>query len=182
MRTKFKQQFTELHTHANLLVCLAPCRHRTWVCEAPTDAHHWGRQDLKDAKFEMGNQQKELEAKSVSQLLLLMPRRSLKLAEAAVRVLWDLLLFWAVSFLPLFSVRDIVPKCHGGGETQTGCFCCMILAVTQQQAKRSKTTTLLSCTTLQLAPTWKACSMCKAQPLWQPLHAECFSFKMPFVS
>lgn len=29
MRTKFKQQFTELHTHASLLVCLAPCRHRT---------------------------------------------------------------------------------------------------------------------------------------------------------
>lgn len=180
MRTKFKQQFTELHTHATLLVCLAPCRHRTWVCEAPKDAHHRGKQDLKGAKFKMGNQQKELEAKSVSQLLLLMPRRSLKLAEAAVRVLRDLLLFWAVSFLPLFSIRDIVPKCHGGGETQTGCFCCMILAVTQQ-AKRSKTTTLLSYTTLQLASAWKA-TMCKAQPLWQSLHTEQFSFKMPLIS
>lgn len=43
-----------------------------------------------------------------------------------------------LSFLPLFSTQDIVPQCHGGGESQTGCFCCMILAVTHKQAKRSK--------------------------------------------
>ena len=86
---------------------------------------------------------KALEARSLSQLL---SARTSRQAEAAARVLRDLLLFWA-SFL--FS-EDLVPQRHGGGESQTGCFCCMTLAVTHKQAKRRKTTPVLSCTTPKL--------------------------------
>lgn len=43
-----------------------------------------------------------------------------------------------LSFLPLFSSQDTVPQCHGGGESHTGCFCCVILPVTHKLAKREK--------------------------------------------
>lgn len=61
-------------------------------------------------------------------------------------------------------------KCRGGGETHTGCFCCLTLAVTHQQAKRNRTTTLLSCTTPKLASHWRGTAS-KAQAPKRHLHA-----------
>lgn len=61
-------------------------------------------------------------------------------------------------------------KCCGGGETHTGCFCCMTLAVTHQQAKSSKTTTLLSWMTPKLTSQWRG-TVSKAQAPKQYLHA-----------
>lgn len=42
------------------------------------------------------------------------------------------------SFLPLFSTRDTVPRCHGGGESLPGCFCCTMSAV-NTAAQRDQT-------------------------------------------
>lgn len=136
-KTKLKWQITELHTHTTL-VRLVPSRHHTWTCEAPKDARRQGSQGLQDTGFRRGNQQRHWKQDPFE----LLSRGTGRQAEAAAWRLWDLLL----SFLPLFSTQDIVHQCHGGGESQTGCFGCMILAVTSKQAKRSKTTLVLSCT------------------------------------
>lgn len=165
MRTKLRRQLTVTYPHRSSPSCatLPSCISLRRSAGRPTRR----KTRFVQCRFQDGQPKKGAGSKSVSQLLLLMTRRRLKLVEAAVWVLRDLLLFWA-SFL--FSQLEILYQVPWGRGTHTGCFCCMTLAVTHQQAKRNRTTTLLSCTTPKLASHWRGTAS-KAQAPKRHLHA-----------